>query len=328
MINAGISIVESLEILKNQPYSSLFKSILEYVHEDVKSGLLLSEALDKHDKVFPDFFRSMCYVGEMSGSLDGVLSDLANYYELDDKIKRQIKGAMSYPLILVFLVIGIIVLMFVVVVPTFKDALANMDVEMPALTMAIFNMSEFFSKNWYIVVGILALIAVLVKVYVSTEQGRYNFDLFKLKFPVISNITVNTIASRFTHGFSLLITSGMDLVDAMKVMTNVFGNKVIEGKFTKATDDVQRGTSLTTALTTYEIFPDMLIQMVSVGERTGQLDEVLLRSCSYYDEQLSIALGSLTTVIQPVLLVIAGAVIAVMFIAVYGPILSIIQTIG
>ena len=328
LINAGISIVESLEILKNQPYSSLFKSILEYVHEDVKSGLLLSEALDKHDKVFPDFFRSMCYVGEMSGSLDGVLSDLANYYELDDKIKRQIKGAMSYPLILVFLVIGIIVLMFVVVVPTFKDALANMDVEMPALTMAIFNMSEFFSKNWYIVVGILALIAVLVKVYVSTEQGRYNFDLFKLKFPVISNITVNTIASRFTHGFSLLITSGMDLVDAMKVMTNVFGNKVIEGKFTKATDDVQRGTSLTTALTTYEIFPDMLIQMVSVGERTGQLDEVLLRSCSYYDEQLSIALGSLTTVIQPVLLVIAGAVIAVMFIAVYGPILSIIQTIG
>lgn len=327
LINSGISIVESLEILKNQSYSALFKSILDVVHEDVKAGLLLSEALDKHEKVFPEFFRSMCYVGEMSGSLDAVLSDLANYYELDDKIKRQVKGAMAYPIVLVFLVIGIIALMFLFVVPTFREALASMDIEMPALTMAIFNMSEFFLAYWYIIIAVVVLVIVLIKVYISTESGRYNFDTFKLKFPIINNITINTVASRFTHGFSLLVTSGMDLVDAMKVMQNVFGNKNIEAKFAKATDDVQRGSSLTTALTTYEIFPDMLVQMVAVGEKTGQLDEVLQRSSSFYDEQLTIALSALSTVIQPVMLVIAGSVIAVMFLAIYSPILSIIQNV-
>ena len=328
LINSGISIVESLEILKNQPYSQLFKTILEIVHEDVKSGFLLSEALDKHDKVFPEFFRSMTYVGEMSGSLDAVLSDLANYYEMDDKVKRQIKGAMTYPIVLMLLVVGVILLMFLFVVPTFKEALANLDVEMPAITMMIFNMSKFFQDYWYIILGAALLLVILFKVYVSTEAGRYQFDTFKLKGPIISNIEVNTVASRFTHGFSLLITSGMDLVDAMKVMTNVFGNKNIEAKFMKATDDVQRGSSLTVALNTYQIFPDMLIQMVSVGEKTGQLDEVLQRSCSFYDEQLSIALNSLTTVIQPILLAVAGGVIGVMFMAIYSPILQIIETIG
>ena len=328
LINSGISIVESLEILKNQPYSSLFKSIIENVHEDVKSGLLLSEALDKHEKVFPEFFRSMTYVGEMSGSLDAVLSDLANYYELDDKIKRQIKGAMAYPLVLVFLVIGVILLMFLFVVPTFREALANLDVEMPMLTMIIFNMSQFFLDYWHIILGSIVLLVILIKVYISTETGRYQWDTLKLKAPIIKPITVNTVASRFTHGFSLLITSGMDLVDAMKVMTNVFGNKNIEAKFVKATDDVQRGASLTVALNTYEIFPDMLIQMVSVGEKTGQLDEVLQRSCNFYDEQLTIALTSLTTVIQPIMLVIAGGVIGIMFLAIYSPILQIIQTLG
>ena len=328
LINSGISIVESLEILKNQPYSSLFKSILEVVHEDVKAGLLLSEAFDKHEKTFPEFFRSMTYVGEMSGSLDAVLSDLANYYEMDDKVKRQIKGAMTYPIVLLLLVVGIILLMFLFVVPTFKEALANLDVEMPFITMAIFNMSQFFQDNWYIIFGVVALLFILIKVYIGTEGGRYQWDSFKLKAPIFKAIEVNTVASRFTHGFSLLITSGMDLVDAMKVMANVFGNKNIESKFRKATDDVQRGSSLTVALNTYEIFPDMLIQMVSVGEKTGQLDEVLQRSCSFYDEQLSIALNSLTTVIQPVLLAVAGTVIGVMFMAIYSPILQIIETLG
>lgn len=328
LINAGISIVESLEILKGQPYSSLFKSILDVVYEDVKAGLLLSEALDKHDKVFPEFFRSMTYVGEMSGSLDAVLSDLANYYELDDKIKRQIKGAMAYPIVLMGLVVVIILLMFLYIVPTFKDALENLEVEMPALTQAVFDMSQFFVDYWMFIVGGLVLIIVLLRVYIGTTSGRYNWDTFKLKAPILKNITINTVASRFTHGFSLLISSGMDLVDAMKVMQNVFGNKNIEAKFTKATDDVQRGASLTVALNTYEIFPNMLIQMVSVGEKTGQLDEVLQRSCNFYDEQLTIALNSLSTIIQPIMLCIAGGVIGVMFLAIYSPILSIVQELG
>ncbi|NLB61762.1 MAG: type II secretion system F family protein [Clostridiales bacterium] len=327
LTNSGISIVDSIGMLKEQSYTPLLKKVLDMVHEDVKAGLLLSEALEKHPKIFPEFFRSMTYVGEMSGSLDTVLNDLANYYEMDDKMRRQMKGAMAYPLVLVGLMVAILALVFVFVIPTFQGALADMDVEMPALTMAIFNMSGFIVDNWMLMFIIVILIVVGFRVYGGTAKGKENLDRLKLKLPIVKNINTNIIASRFAHGFGLLLVSGMDLVDSMKVMVNVFGNKDVEKRFGLAIDEVEKGSSLTTTLNKYEMFPQIMLQMVSVGEKTGSLDEILPRAAKYYDEQVEIALGSLTTVLQPIMLVVMGGVIGVVFMAVYGPILSIIQTI-
>lgn len=327
LTNSGISIVDSLGMLKEQSYSSLLKRVLEMVHEDVKAGLLLSEALEKHPKIFPEFFRSMTYVGEMSGSLDTVLNDLASYYEMDDKMRRKLKGAMAYPLVLLGLMVGILALVFVFVIPTFQQALGEMDIEMPALTLAIFKMSGFVVDNILIIFVAVVLIIVAFRIFAGTAKGRELFDKLKLTLPIMKNINVNTIASRFAHGFGLLLVSGMDLVDSMKVMVNVFGNKDVEKRFNLAIDEVERGASLTMTLDKYQLFPQIMLQMVSVGEKTGSLDEILPRAAKYYDEQVEIALGSLSTVLQPIMLVVMGGVIAVVFMAVYGPILSIIQTI-
>lgn len=325
MITSGISIVDSMAILKQQSYSSYLKAVLEYVHEDINSGSLLSEAMKKHPNAFPDFFRNMVYVGEMSGSLDTVLSSIADYYESDNKIKSQVKSAMSYPIMLVVMLFAVLVLLVVFVIPTFMDSLANLDIEMPALTMGLYNISQFFIGNWQIIFIVAVVLVVGFLIFRGTAAGRYFLDMLLVKIPLIKNIQIALQASRFARCFSLLLGSGMDVLEALEVVNVILGNKYVEKQFTQVVDDVRQGHSLTDSLNTHKLFPDMLMQMVAVGEKTGQLDSVLFRCCSYFDERVSATLTSVTGIIQPVVLAFMGGVIGVVFYAVYSPMLSIME---
>ena len=328
MSNSGMSIIETLIVLKNQDYDKFFKLIIEQVYEDVKAGLMLSAALDKHKGQFPIFFKSMIYVGEQSGQLELVMNSLADYYEKDAELKRKTKGAMAYPIMLMVLTLGILVIMMAFVIPKFKDNLAKLDVEMPALTMAIYNMSDYFIANWYYIFGGAVVLIILLKLYGKTESGRYFYDTLKLKIPLIKKINIMRITSRFARGFSLLLSSSMDLVDAMDEISVVLGNKNVEKRFKLATDDVRQGMSLTMALQSYKLFPDILIEMISVGERTASIEEVLNRSCNFFDEQANNAISSFTSLIQPIMLVIMGGVVATLFVAIYSPMLSIMTGLG
>ena len=323
MVNSGVSILNTLSILKSQSFSGYFRRVLEVVYEDVKTGVMLSEAMKKHKRVFPEFFRSMVYVGEVSGALDKVLTSLADYYETDTAIKRKSKGAMIYPLLLLLMLVGIVVLMMVFVIPTFRNALVDLDIEMPALTMAIYNISDFFLQYWKELIIAVAAVAGIVWLLSMTQKGKYFFDMMRMKTPFIGKVNENLVTARFARGFGLLLSSGLDVLDAMEVICVVLGNRYVEKKFRAAIEDVRQGMSLTMAFETHRLFPDILIQMVSVGEKTGTVDEVLLRSCSFFDAQVETALSALTTVLQPIMLIIMGVVVAVMFIAVYSPILSI-----
>ena len=323
MVNSGVSILNTLSILKSQSFSGYFRRVLEVVYEDVKTGVMLSEAMKKHKRVFPEFFRSMVYVGEVSGALDKVLTSLADYYETDTAIKRKSKGAMIYPLLLLLMLVGIVVLMMVFVIPTFRNALDDLDIEMPALTMAIYNISDFFLQYWKELIIAVAAVAGIVWLLSMTQKGKYFFDMMRMKTPFIGKVNENLVTARFARGFGLLLSSGLDVLDAMEVICVVLGNRYVEKKFRAAIEDVRQGMSLTMAFETHRLFPDILIQMVSVGEKTGTVDEVLLRSCSFFDAQVETALSALTTVLQPIMLIIMGVVVAVMFIAVYSPILSI-----
>ena len=326
MINAGISIVECIGVLKSQSYSSLFKKVLNNVYEDLHAGLMLSEAFAKHPKIFPNFFRSMVHVGEMSGSLDECLVNLADYYEMNDKIKRQIRSALIYPAMLIGMLVAVLALMFVYVIPTFRDALSNLDVEMPAITQFVYNVSDFVVNNYtyifLVIVGVV-LVFILIK---RNPKGRFALDYLKYYLPIFKKVNVNLVTSRFAHGFGLLMKSGMNLVESMEIMCSVLGNKYCESKFRKSIDEVRSGTNLTTALKKYKIFPDMLEQMVSIGEETGSIDNVLLKSCSYFDEQVENTLSGLTTILQPLILAVMGGTIGFVFIAIYSPMLSIMQT--
>ncbi len=326
MINSGISIVESLAVLREQSYSDFFKRVLAAVYEDVKVGLLLSEAMAKHKKVFPQFFTSMTYVGEQSGMLDEVLRSIADYYETDAKIRSKTVSAMLYPIFLAVLMIAIVVLMVAFVIPTFEDSLAELEVEMPPLTMAVMGISHWFAANWkYTVLGVVALVMILLAVG-RTPRGKYFFHTLLLHIPLVGKAQTALISAKFARGFGLLLSSGMDVVDAMSVISAVLGNKNVEKRFQLATADVREGQSITSALTKYRLFPTILIQMVSVGEKTGSVDKVLLQSSSYFDDQAERLLTGMTTLIQPIMLGIMGLIVGLLFYAIYSPMIAIMQT--
>lgn len=325
MISAGIPLLSCIDSLREQSFSGYFKSILQVISEDVKSGAMLSEAIDKHKKVFPNFFRSMVRVGEVSGRLDSVFVSLADYYEFDTKTKRKISGAMIYPAVLGLMTIGIAVLMMLFVVPTFRETLSTLGVEPEGITLTIYNISDFFLAWWRVMVMLLIFAIGGIYLFFRTKVGTMLRDTFLVKCPLIGKIQVNMITARFARSFCLLLESGMDLAAALDTISIILGNKYIEARFNEAADDVRHGISLANAFKKQNIFPKMLIQMISVGEKTAALEDTLGRSCKFFDEQVETALASVTALIQPIMLIIMAVVVGTLFIAVYSPILSIMS---
>ena len=326
MITSGISILGSLDILKEQEYSSYLRSILAIVDEDVKGGMMFSDALNKHKSAFPDFFRSMVKVGEASGKLDVVLNSLADYYEKDTAIRRKTKSAFSYPIMLAVMTFGIVILMLLFIVPTFRESLSSLEVEPEGITKAVYSVSDFLLANWQSFLLAIILTGIAVFAFGKTKKGSYFFDWAKVNVPVIKKINIDMVTARFARGFGLLLSSGMDITEALEAVTIVFGNQDVEARFQKAADDVKHGVALAVAFERYKLFPSILTQMVSVGEKTNSLDDVLARSCSFFDEAVEMSIASVTSKIQPIMLLIMGSVIGTLFIAIYSPMLSIMTS--
>ena len=328
MLNAGISILESLNQLKQQKFSGYFKSLLFIVYDDVKVGLLLSQAMEKHKKIFPEFFRSMIYVGEVSGNLEQVLISLADYYDNEIVLKKKIKGALSYPIIMGIMLVGVVSLMLLFIVPKFQDTLSKMEIsesEYNPITKVIFKMSEWLIANGlklvYVLVGIVAVLFFGAR----TERGRVIFDTLKYKLPMIRNVQINMVASKFVKSLGLLLASGMNMVDALEVVQHLLGNRYAEKEFKNIVNDVRQGASLTFAMDQYKIFPQILVQMISTGEKTGGVEEILSKTMKFFDSQVEDSLLKATGMIQPIMLAVMGLVIGVMFIAIYSPMLTIMQ---
>lgn len=328
MINSGMSILACIDSLRKQAFSSFFRGILDVTYEDVKGGIMLSEALNKHKKVFPDFFRSMIKVGEISGKLDMVFNSLADYYETDERVKKRVRGALAYPLMLAVLMVGIVVLMLLYIVPTFRESLASLEVPIEGITKIVYDVSDWLIANWKTVLLIVACIAALGWLFGLTENGKYFYDKLKLQLPFIRKVQIDLITARFARGFGLLLSSGMDIVDAMDSIVIVLGNRDVEKRFRLATEDVRHGMSMSKAFSKHKLFPDILIEMVAVGEKTAAVDEVLNRSCGFFDDQVETTLTNVVGVIQPVMLLMMGAIVAVLFIAIYSPMLSIMTSLG
>ncbi len=298
---------------------------MQVIYEDVKSGVMLSKALDKHSKVFPDFFRNMIYVGEASGNLDEVFSSLADYYERDSAIKRKTKSALSYPIMLAIMTVGITILMFVFIVPTFRDSLSSLDVPLNGLTKVIYSISDFFIANWLYLLAGLVVVVGGIYLFIKTKKGAYLWDKLKLKLPFVKKVQTDLITARFCRSFSLMISSGMDIVEALDAAKIVIGNLDAEERFEKAAEEVKHGQKLAVAFEKYKLFPQMMLQMIAVGEKTAALDDILNRSRSYFDEQVETSLSSATSKIMPAMLIIMGGIIATMFVAVYSPMISIME---
>ena len=328
MQNTGIPILDSLDILRNQNYSSYFRNLLHVIYADVKSGLLLSDALDKHKKVFPHFFRSMVRVGELSGKMEMVFASLADYYESDRAIKSKVKSALSYPLMLLGMTVGIVILMMLVVIPTFRTSMAQMEVEITGITKTVYDMSDFVLNYWKVMLAGIVTVGLVIFLVGRTESGAFFFDKLKMHIPMVKTIQRNLFTARFARAFGLLLTSGMDLNAAMDAVEVIIGNRYLRKNFHDAAESVRQGAPLTVAFDAYKLFPQMMLQMITVGERTGTLDEVMMRSCVFFDNQVETSLQSLTSKIQPVMLMLMGGIIGALFIAVYSPMLEIMNNLN
>lgn len=328
MLSAGVSLLGGIEILKAQSFSRYFRSLLQVVYEDVRAGMMLSDAMGKHGKVFPEFFRSMIRVGESSGKLDIVMNSLADYYEKDSAIKKKTKQALAYPIMLFFLTIALNLLMLLYVIPTFRETLNQLGVPIEGFTKAVYDISDFLLANWlYMLAGVVGVI-LLLWVFGRTNPGRRCYDYLKVHLPLIRQVNVNLITSRFARGFGLLLNSGMDVNDALSAVRIVFCNKDVEARFDKAAEEVRHGMALAIAFDKYRLFPDIMTQMIAVGEKTASLDEVLLRACSFFDDAVESTLTSVTSKIQPILLLFMGGTMIVLFLAVYAPMFSIMNGLG
>ncbi|MBD3217321.1 MAG: type II secretion system F family protein [candidate division Zixibacteria bacterium] len=324
MIGAGLPMVQCLEILSQQMDSAEFRKIISEIKESVQSGTTLSEALSKHKKIFDDLFVNMVEAGETGGALDVILIRLANYREKADALARKVKGALVYPIVVFVVAIGVTLAMLKFVVPTFAKMFTNLGGSLPEPTRIVMGVSNFV--NDYFLLMIISLITFVVGFRFALRDKRFRlyWDAFKLKLPGFGNLIRKSAVARFTRTLGTLLSSGVSILEALEITAKTAGNTVIQNAVRKSMLSIAEGETITQPLKESKVFPPMVIQMISVGEKTGGLDEMLGKIADFYDEEVEAAVASLTSLIEPIVIVFIGVVIGGIMIAMYMPMFDII----
>ncbi len=327
MISAGITITKSIETLKESTKNRKLKDILEEVYIEILKGKMLSQSFGKYPKTFPPFFRNMIHIGEISGRLDQVLPKLADYYENDNKIKKKVKSSMAYPLFLIFLSIGVVTILSLFIIPIFAELFASFNAELPEITRISVAFSNFLKLNFGLIVFGIFLILLLFKFLKQLPKIRLMLDRLKLNLPIIKNVSIAQMTARFTSGFSTLLKSGIPIVEAIGTMGKLLGNKAVEEKFQIATSEIKRGQGIAKSIKTINLFPDILIQMLIVGEQTAELEQVLDKTSGYFEENVNTSIKRMVSVIEPLMTIIVGFLVLFVIISVFIPMLDLLNSI-
>ncbi|MBU1925821.1 MAG: type II secretion system F family protein [Candidatus Omnitrophica bacterium] len=328
MVNAGIPLVQSLDILSEQMDSLAFRKIVSQVRADVESGASLSAALEKHPKVFSFLYANMIKAGETSGMLDEILERLAGYLEKNDALQRKVKSAMVYPAVVSVMAIGITLVLLLKVIPTFKDIFASLGGTLPAPTQILITISDI-ARNYFLVAVIAfgAFIFVLQKV-VSTPKGKAKFDELKLNMPVFGPLLRKVAVARFSRTLATLIRSGVPILGSLEIVGKTSGNTVIEQAVDKARIGIREGESISTPLARSKAFPPMVTRMIAVGEESGELEKMLSKIADFYETQVDAAVSGLTSMIEPLIIAFLGIVVGSIVIAMFLPIFKVTELIG
>ncbi len=327
LISSSVSIADALSSLKSQRYSKPFMKVLMEIYRDVMSGKLLSEAFGVHPKVFPRFFVEMVAIGEVSGSLDNVLKQMADYYEKDNKIKGKAKAALTYPSILFVMINIVIIFMSFVILPQFENMFIEFGGTVPKFTTTILDIAYYIRTNlFYIIVGLLTFFSLLY-LYFQTKSGKYSKDKIALHLPFVGRINRAIITSRFTKAFVILLNSGMNISDCMENLKRVLTNQVFSKKFDYAITEVKRGKSIARSIENTDMFPSILIEMIKVGEKSGNLEEVLNSTSGFYDDEVERSISKATAALEPIMILFLGAVVVVVLLSVYIPMLDLMNQI-
>lgn len=319
LLNAGSDILNSINILKQQTENKNLKGSLNGVYEDIQKGLTLSEAMRNHKKIYPELLVNMIESGEQTGNLSNVVERMTEYYEKENKINSKIKGAMVYPIFLGLLSISVVAFLLAFVMPTFTSMFQVSGKELPGITQAMLNLSEFIQSRWYIILLIIIIIIVSLSSYFKTEKGSRVLGKIKLSIPVIKSTNSKVITARFTRNLSTILASGVSMIKAIEIVSTVVGNKVVGDELMATRDKVMKGFLLAEAISDIKVFPPMLIAMIKIGEESGELDEILEKTAYFYDQEVEESLTKMVTLIEPIMIMVMGLIIGFMVIAMLLP---------
>lgn len=328
MIDSGIPLVHALGILSEQVENKDLKQVVMIVGQDIEAGISFCDALSKHPKVFSELFINMSRAGESSGMLDEILDRLATYLEKSAALARKIKSSMVYPAVVVSMAILITSVLLLKVVPTFKGIFDVLGGELPMPTRVLIAVSDIFRHYFLFTVSALVILVILLRKYINTEKGHYNFDTLKLKMPVLGELFRKIAVAKFSRTFSTLVKSGVSVLSALDIVSKTAGNKVVEGAVIDCSKAVRDGESIAKPLLKSKVFPPMVCRMISVGEQTGQLEKMLGKIADFYDEQVDAATSALTSLIEPLVIAFLGIVVGGIVISLFLPVFKISQLIA
>jgi len=328
MINSGLPLVQSLDILAEQTENQAFRKVIQDVLYDVESGHTLADALGKHPKVFTELYVNMVAAGEAGGILDTILLRLATFLEKNDALMRKIKGAMVYPAV-IFAVAGIaVVILLIFVIPTFQSMFESAGVPLPLPTRMVISMSGFLKGYWWAVAaGIVAIGFIFRQVY-NTDGGRLAIDRALLGLPIFGDLQRKAAVARFTRTLGTLVSSGVSILEGLEITAKTAGNRVIHDAVMGSRASIAGGETIAGPLKESGVFPPMVVQMINVGEQTGGLDEMLTKIADFYDEEVDAAVEALLSAMEPIMIVVLGVVVGGMIVAMYLPIFDMINTVA
>jgi type IV pilus assembly protein PilC len=327
MINAGLPMVQCLDILSSQMDKPSFKKIVSDVMYDVEGGSTLAEALRKQS-CFSDLYVNMVEAGEAGGILDVILNRLAVYLEKADALIKKVKGAMTYPAVVMTVCLGASIFMLMFIIPTFAQMFKDFGGELPLPTKIVMGLSDFLRANWYLLVGAIVGAAYAFRRYYKSQAGRYRVDRVMLKMPIIGGVIRKSAVARFTRTLGTLVSSGVPILNGLEITARTSGNKVIEEAVLKTRTSISEGNTIADPLKECGVFPPMVVQMIGVGEQTGALDEMLEKVADFYDSEVDTAVGALTSIIEPLMIVVMGTVVGGMLIAMYLPMFKLVTVVS
>ncbi|PKN67976.1 MAG: pilus assembly protein PilC [Deltaproteobacteria bacterium HGW-Deltaproteobacteria-10] len=328
MINAGLPLIQCLDLLAQQEQNKNFAKIIRSIKEDIEGGTSLTNALKKYPQIFDDLFVNLIAAGEAGGMLDVILERLSNYMEKALKLKRRVKGAMTYPIAVLVIAVAVVALLLLKVIPVFKQMFEGMGGQLPGPTAFLINASEFTQHYFLYIIAIFVAIYIAIARYYKTEKGRLVIDSLILKAPVFGLLMKKVAVSKFSRTLSTMMTSGVPILEGLTIVSKTSGNKVIENALMKTRQSISEGRSIAEPLAETDIFPPMVIQMISVGEATGALDSMLSKIANFYDEEIDVAVDSMTALLEPVMMVFLGGIVGGMIIAMYLPIFKLASVVG
>ncbi len=317
---AGVPMKEALQMLSEQTENKWLKRAISEVLLSVEKGNTLADSMRGQADIFPPMLINMVEAGENSGSLEMAFNRMAVQFEKEAKLKATIKKATIYPIILIIAAIGVVAVMMLFVIPIFIDMFADLDVEMPAITMWVMNTSKWVTANWYIILAVIVAVVVAYKIIYRTKQGRFMIDQVKMKMPLFGKLTVKTACAQFARTMSTLLSSGISTIDALETVSKIVNNIHYTNALMKAREEVMKGIPLSEPLTASKIFPPMVCHMTGIGEETGNIEDMLEKLADYYDEEVEMTTQSVLAAMEPLIIVFMALVVGTLVIAVISPI--------